>query len=516
MKPLFEISFFLLIVAFYFIFGGELYNFILGILTALIILFPLLRSQELRQNAFHPYSYFLFNAVLFFILPIFVITWLAKPGTPVDQTTELTLLITASFAMFWFGYQSRIGQTLSNTIPLLYFPKSTSRKQTEKSETKIIFIVLLFYLLGWTGRIVAAKAGISHLPNQESAAWQWKSLIVDLGQFASFSYVLLLYFIFQKIKHSGSTLANLLIAILLVLAEIFGGAMDGGRTAIMLPLLYLLFVYSIVFSPIHFTTLVIMYLTALLVVGPVLTIYRISFYAQVQSEESQSVNIITVVDSVVDGMLYIDSHPTVMKNITENTLGRITIVYQTALRVLDRVPSRYDYEWGKEVVGQLSTVFIPRALWPDKPIYLTGRKYKILFWDGSGGFDETGTSVGAGMLGDAYFNFSWFGICLFLVVGTIFRFLVERCRLYWQIENISRVLRLFFVLFVMANLSATLTTYVVGSIRTAIVYFAFLSLINFRLPQIKLGYYPIFTQRIMNIQSFSVNSFTIKFSKSNR
>ena len=72
--------------------------------------------------------------------------------------------------------------------------------------------------------------------------------------------------------------------------------------------------------------------------------------------------------------------------------------------VVSQVPKKHGYRWGTTYL----TLFfapIPRTLWPNKPIVRIGRFVGVELF-------ERGTFSGVppGMIGEAYLNFSWFGV----------------------------------------------------------------------------------------------------------
>ncbi len=92
-------------------------------------------------------------------------------------------------------------------------------------------------------------------------------------------------------------------------------------------------------------------------------------------------------------------------------------------RVLANTPSKIPF-WGGETYAQIPFMFIPRALWPDKPSRHFWNKYGRLY--GVLSSDDLQTSVGVSFLAEAYMNFGYQGMYLCAVlVGFLFA-LVER------------------------------------------------------------------------------------------
>jgi hypothetical protein len=90
--------------------------------------------------------------------------------------------------------------------------------------------------------------------------------------------------------------------------------------------------------------------------------------------------------------------------------------------IVDRTGETVPYQDGSTYLNFFLN-FIPRFIWQDKP-NLNGfsnslpREYGIL------GFDDERTSVGLGLLGEAWVNFGYVGLLIFMpLYGIIYRFL---------------------------------------------------------------------------------------------
>jgi hypothetical protein len=92
-------------------------------------------------------------------------------------------------------------------------------------------------------------------------------------------------------------------------------------------------------------------------------------------------------------------------------------------RVLYMTPSEVPF-WEGETYQSIPYMFIPRALWPNKPgrdfWNKYGRGYRIL------SEDDIQTSVGVGFLAEAYMNFGFFGMYLLAGIMGIYFVCVER------------------------------------------------------------------------------------------
>lgn len=88
---------------------------------------------------------------------------------------------------------------------------------------------------------------------------------------------------------------------------------------------------------------------------------------------------------------------------------------------MDRVPSRFPYANGETLATSIAAAFIPRVVWPDKP--MAGGKYNLKrFW----GYDLHGYSMNIGSIGEAYGNFGKGGIVFMFFYGLFFNFVLTK------------------------------------------------------------------------------------------
>jgi predicted small integral membrane protein len=99
---------------------------------------------------------------------------------------------------------------------------------------------------------------------------------------------------------------------------------------------------------------------------------------------------------------------------TASATGRADFIHQVA-HIHSLTPSVVPYQFG-ETYSYFLVAFIPRILWPDKP--LTGNAnafYAVTY----GITDEEGakrTTFGVSFLGEAFINFGWFGVLLIMLL----------------------------------------------------------------------------------------------------
>lgn len=99
---------------------------------------------------------------------------------------------------------------------------------------------------------------------------------------------------------------------------------------------------------------------------------------------------------------------------TESALIRMSYVNAATFAM-----SMYDNGYPGNSFDNIGTVLIPRVLWPDKPVFITGKEFARIV---SGPDSEN--SVSPGLFAEAYWNFGWLGIFGIMVpFGVILTFL---------------------------------------------------------------------------------------------
>lgn len=448
---------------------------LLWVVMLLSITGPLWFYPTLRRQAFHPYSYLAFSGFVSFAVPGLLV-WISHAfGTPVEYFPQAAALIGGAFLACWLGFRSRFGVRLAISVPLLVFPGT----DTLRGNYRPFVMALLLYVVGWVGRFIRASIGFSHLPTDLGGMWRYISPLGGMDTFGILGYVFMLYFLLKVPRRRvlSTTVATMLLAL-----EILGGALYGGRSAIVLPGLYLVMVYHFGIRPIQWRTLIVGYALALLVLGPVLTIYRASFYSLQMSGEMPGVQ--TMLNAISLGVSDIAANKYDWESLlSSNIFESGTSVFQSTLRVLERVPSWYDYQYGGTFIPHLLVAVVPRLLWSDKPLLLPGRDFAIRFW-GMEPNQLLGTSIGIGMPAESYYNFSWFGLFIFPLLGAWLRFLWERYQRYKILET-THIVRAFFIIFEMTTITESFLYYITNVIQAGLMYLLFMALVNCRLPIIR-------------------------------
>lgn len=459
--------------------GASLEHGLAWVFMMQCIVIPLWLRPDLSADAFHPMAFFTYGGVVSFGFPALWYLLTASESPFKDQFVYACMLIGSAFGFCWLGYSLDMGEKFARAIPVLSY-RPSNRPLNHPLHGKFGILISL-YSVGWLGRLASARLGFSHLPFDVGVAWHIGGLLSDLGTTATLCYAVICFALLRRKKRRMRAWA---LVATLTLLEIWGGVINGGRTAIVLPILQLLVVYSLAVRPIRWRTLVFGYTVALFLLAPLLTVYRDVYYSILRAgsspgPEAATRAIAAAHERVSSGSW--DRNAVLRSNISADNMT----VFDGTVRVLYMVPASYEFAFGKTVWPSILTMIVPRVLWPEKPLFLPSRVFAVMFWGADYG-EELGTSIGIGMPAEAFYNFGWLGIMLFPAFGIMLRFFSVRLKIYEPDETMA-VLRSFFVLFNIANMAPALLLYIVGGVRQAILYTIVGVVLTARVPQLRIS-----------------------------
>jgi hypothetical protein len=112
------------------------------------------------------------------------------------------------------------------------------------------------------------------------------------------------------------------------------------------------------------------------------------------------------------------------ENTQHNTATKLfdrTSLFQIICLVVDRTPSRQPF-LGGETYANIPGQFIPRFFWPDKPVAHASTYRLSLYYGLQTEEDTKATTIGFGMVSEAYANFGFIGVGLLgCVFGLVFK-----------------------------------------------------------------------------------------------
>lgn len=433
--------------------------------------------DEMARNPMHPLAIAFSLAALNFGVRGFMLRafnlHIPFHGNPQSHITKACLLIATSLVLYSIGYYSGIGSRLNATLPDIYFPRKG------RSGRGILARACLLYSIGWVARLHLFSQNIYH--NQQEltlSAVQYKSIFQDIASFSTLSFIAFAIIVFRN--------RRAVMIVPMLVAEVVYGALYGGATMLVLPFMLLAVVWHIYRKPLSWKYLFGFVFLIIAVVGPATVGWRDAYYAQLANDPTPSLG------KVARALVDVASQPEVLTN-RQRSLARFGGLDHT-LMVLDRVPNYYPYQYGATFLPYVSTMPIPRALWPDKPEVNIGHQFSIQFNDDQN-LSKSGTNISIGNVGELYYNFGYIGILLCPCFGIVIRFGWERFKRHLALEQCAGIW-LPFVLFEVASVQLAIAFYLGALVRGPIPIFIFSMLLYKQVPRVtRLRIRPVAVQR---------------------
>ena len=466
---------FMFTIVFYLASAEFLISFVASIFIATI--FYLFAShKETAGNLFHPYSYFIIVHGLFYYgMPVAVV--ILNPTNPyvllmpLENLAIVIILVTGAFISYGVGYRSSIGRQMARMVPLFCFKKRVSREW-------FIVSALVLYSVGWLARIVAWRLGFHHMnPNLGEFTMVVSSVLSPLSMFSTLSFVVLLWDHFSHAKRNHLLFPFSWLVIILILLEVGAGLIQGSRSRMIFPLVFVAVVYNYTVRRLSVRHLLLGAIILVGVLAPAATVYRSIYFDTLDGGGA------SVAGASESFERFSESAPELqIVDEIEIVLGHLTSHLEGALVIYDKVPSEEAYAMGSTFIPSALLNFVPRIVWADKPIIMPGRQFAEMFWGRNIG-EVYAVNMDIGLVGEAYYNFGLLGVLLIpAVFGIVLRFFVVRLEDYSRIE-VHWGPRLFFVVFTV-NAIGVFHYYPAEVIRSALFVLLFLSILNRGLPQV--------------------------------
>jgi hypothetical protein len=436
----------------------------IAVLTMISVeILVLLGVRELRQNPIHPLCIVIVASFVYYgMSAVELALYPGSSDVPTAHLAQACFLVALSILLYLVGYSSQVGRQIARAVPLLCFlPKS-------KRSAPLWIRASLLYIVGWFGRVFLLSEGVFHVQRElPQYLVQYKSLFDDVRMFADFSFLAVITLVLKG-------RAPKLLLLIMLAGEVTYGLLYGGATLIFFPFVLLLLVYSIYRMSLRWIHVAAGIMLAVFVFGPLGYTYREAYYAYVLTGNPSVENV---------GLAAADTMQNTSKDFALQR-GRVWSRFSQLdglLLTLDRVPHLLPFQYGNTFIPQLLVAPIPRALWPQKPTLSTGRRFAIEFFDVNDSKSEVGTNASIGMIAEFYYNFGYFGMAGFLLIGVLIRFFWERMKAYIYLELCAPV-RIPFVLVSLTSLGAPLSLYFGGIIRGSVSLFLYMVILYTRLP----------------------------------
>ena len=193
------------------------------------ICFPAWKYATIRQNAYDPYSFLIFNAFQLYMVPAFYFLAFHVATTPAAYYNRALIVVGLAFAFTSLGYLLDIGRFIGKKLPLVYFSNATVVRIG-----RLMPMAVLIYALGWGARLRRASGGYSHGMQEVDASYQLLGIFADAITLSTLAYIVILYYL---VSRRPTRIFNYVLAGVLVLIEMAGGALLGSRSGPFFPLI---------------------------------------------------------------------------------------------------------------------------------------------------------------------------------------------------------------------------------------------------------------------------------------
>ena len=336
---------------------------------------------------------------------------------------QVNACIVAGLALFALGYYLPVGDTLA---------KRFYRVKTTWNMDLLGKRAVFFYCL-----CLPAKLLILLPPGtyafQGAITSRFGSMITLVASLADVA--LLLYAIYYYHHRQAGAIRGKRAFYIMLCIQLLTGFLTGYREPLFITLMALVFVRHYMWKPMSLIRVLGAAVVLMLVITPISRSYR-------SLREDQQQDIAPAVANLSDEVAFYIQRQYALEN--DSTAG---YVLRSAMTISNRfhgadsliacmatVPKYVDYQRGRTLYLLPLTLFVPRAVWPDKPKIGLGTYFRDNIWKGPRSNYETAGQIAITQMGEFYINFGVGGIMVgMLVLGVIHRFAYSHFR-----ENFAR------------------------------------------------------------------------------
>ena len=383
-------------------------EYLLIFLLLLIGLGPIL--IELKTNKFE-----LFNIknsfIIYFILQFGISGFISLYYKNVSSISldpivykifYLKALVAASLGIFFFQLGYYLTKFNNRSLPLVTYIRW---QRTNKN-----LIIIFYFLIGLFAFIIFLYSNgglVSFIDQIETFRAGGISgqgyLILPFTQLLTIAASLNLVYISNLSAYSKSTLRN---AIFLILLASLPSLILGFRSLLILPFLTYFAIYNFGIKKIS--------LKRFLPIG-VIVVIVFTFYG-IYREIPKGVSF-----DLQQAYTAVEDNPELLYSIVSRSKG-----VEVVATVIKKMEETQQYDYGYKVVIESLTILVPHFLWAGKPE--TGTVRFTTYFFGSDlafvrGFNQDSWGgVSPTIIGDAFWNFGWFGVCFIpLLLGCIYK-----------------------------------------------------------------------------------------------
>lgn len=378
----------------------------LAIVTGILILSVVVVDRALprgRRNLL--LSIFTFAYVVRFVVPVFAF-YLGSAGydpetaiSPIPLTPDVVtrglFAALVGYAMLLAGFTLPFGRMASKAVPLM---------RREWSVETALGVALVTLLLGWAV-IIAGQLGV--IPERAGSG-----VLGTVASGAAFG-IGLIALCYQRYRSR----AALILLALSIPPTMFFMFFTGSKLLFLMPLMMLTIVHIVVTRELKLWWIA-AGLAAMVLFYPIANAYRSFAWGggistlEAIAKPAATLKVIQNVTSMPKGEYLSAGLLTTAARL--DGLGIVSVIVRDA-------GTRVPYQNGKSLT-YIPLSYVPRLLWPGKPIFDNGQWVTSNFGHGP----WIRSSTGATWVGELYYNFGWTGIIVGMtLLGVWFRFLQE-------------------------------------------------------------------------------------------
>ncbi|VBB09403.1 Hypothetical protein LUCI_4693 [Lucifera butyrica] len=369
----------------------EVLYLLLFLLAMLLFLFYLYFYRDLKREPFAPvYITSAYFFLLFILRSIHLLNYgsvfLGAPPFTADIVGAWNwalLYLMLAYALFLAGYYSPLGPAVSRALPRL-----NSEWDSNKAIVLLPFLLVIAILSFYS--LVQMSGGLSnYILNKQEALTEGGTTYLMSGTSLIGMSLIIMQIIFCKYRKWKW------VAIALVPLVLGQAILSGSKGVLFQPVLSAFIVFHYLRRPVKFRYLLALVL-AFVIITPFINIYR---NATEVGQISKGTEIFADFDRAEFSIM-----------------GRFHAL-DAFIYIIKDTPAVMDYQLGGTVLP-IFVAWIPRFLWPDKPVISFGKVFGETYFGNI--YSGTGTAPSPTIIGDGYINLHVAGVILVAFFGGVF------------------------------------------------------------------------------------------------
>ncbi len=433
-----------------------MYNFTIVIISSALIFYCLyvFIKEYKTKRLFSPVSSYSAILVIHFFFPG-LLTSLGILNFNYEMNYEYllySLIFTfLSFIMFQFGgYIALLSSSNRKFIKNKYYLWGKSR---------VVIVIIAWLIIGWITRFYIISIG-GYFQNDRSldevAQGQFHALVSMVELFPTQAYIVALIFYYHRelwIENNNRWERTIL---LLGAFEFLYWIGSGRKLETIFILLIPVVIRYLYISKLPSRAVLIIGVVGIFTIFPATHYYRNAMDVDFGSQSSIS----SIPEILIQGVELIEGVGPAL----DSTFSRLNLneSVSASIRLIDT--EVWELRYGQNYLNLL-VILIPRFIWNDKPYF----HYGTLFGHDSGilAVNNLMTSISVTYIGEAFLNFMWAGIVIFIIFGYVSEKLYLKAK-----DGINPIWVLFYMLYFlpMIYVGGTVAMYFGGTIKLFVFY----------------------------------------------